>query len=54
MEVWPVSGGIPLNSPESVLPPLQEYKAPQVVKCSSRCIFASEAEVTQRTGREEH
>lgn len=39
-EVWPDSGGIPLNSPESVpLAPLQEYKATQVVECSSRCIF---------------
>lgn len=48
MEVWPLPSGIPLNSPESVPRSLQGYKAPQVVKCNSWCIFPLETAYTGR------
>lgn len=47
--MWPVSGGIPLKSPESVPTSFQKYKTPQVVKCRSRCNFASETEESTDT-----
>lgn len=52
MEVWPLPSGIPLNSPESVPRCLLWYKAPQVVKSSSRCIFPLKTGYTDKQSEE--